>query len=1225
MKQFLKTKFNKEQKKKYLAGIILSLVASFMVCFYAPLELFSTNLDEFLFDSSLLIPVIFRTFIITLAISLVVMMLLYLINEKVYFVGLVAYFALFIITYIQGNFMAGKLPVLDGTPVDWSKYRKENIKSIVMYVIIVAIITLVIKKFKSKGFYSFVCVMSSFIFAILSVSLFVVYFSKGADKKTDNSIFIDGSNLMEMSEDENFVILLLDCVDARELTKLMDKHPEYNDLFEDFTYYTNTMSVYPYTTQSIPYILTGKWYENECSYKDYNVDAYNESPLFAELENRGYSIDLYENDLPQIQNTSRYGSVLVADSSSVDYNKFAKLELKATGYKYLPYYLKEICEYDNTDFRKIRDIKNGDDCDETDSKIDVEEYEHFSDVDDEFYKNLKETEVTLKEQKSFKFIHIEGGHSPYRYNAKVERIEDATYETNLQATLTITEEYLNKLKKSGVYDNSVIIVMSDHGYEGGKAQGVDRQNPILFVKGRGEKHALQKDDAPISHEDLQDAYVKLLDGASGDEIFDYKEGDERERRYLLYALRDKDHMYEYIQYGHASDMSSMKETGKVFVRKKESGLSEAIGAPFKTAIKWIYDRTHNMAVAIILFTLLTKIILLPVSIWVQFNSIKMVKMQPELNRINAKYYGDKETISEKQAELFKKEKYNPLISIIPMAIQLVLLMVVIAAIKSVMSSGVNINTMFFEMDLRTVPNKFGGVAILSPIVAAFSAWIMCYTQNKSNVLQSEQGKFGQYGAMILSVGLSLYLGWFVTVGVVVYWVASNLMSVAQMYILNFFINPKKFVNYEELELSKQELGQLKTIGNEEKSKEAKKYAKREKEDYKRFFSIVNKHLVFYSENTGFYKYYKGIIEYLLEHTNLNIHYITSDPNDAIFELAKKEEKIKPYYIAEKRLITLFMKMEADVVVMTMPDLENFHIKRSYVRNDIQYIFIPHSMDSLNMTMRTSCMDHYDSVLCVGPHQKEEIEKNEIAYKTKKKELIDWGYSLLDEMIEDYNNRPKVENEQKMIMIAPSWQDDNIVDSCLEEVLDELKEDKFKVIVRPHPQHVRHRKEKMEQLKARFADNDNIEIQTDFSSNSDVFSADLLITDWSGIAYEYAYATRKPVLHINTPMKVMNPEYQTIDTVPINILVREEIGCSVDTDKLDTLREKVNDLINRSDEFYEKIGGFIDEYVYNLGHAGEVGAKYIYSVVEKQINQRKEKEKKETKDNKETKDKKENKM
>ena len=66
--------------------------------------------------------------------------------------------------------------------------------------------------------------------------------------------------------------------------------------------------------------------------------------------------------------------------------------------------------------------------------------------------------------------------------------------------------------------------------------------------------------------------------------------------------------------------------------------------------------------------------------------------------------------------------------------------------------------------------------------------------------------------MILSVGLSLYLGWFVPAGVALYWVASNLFAILQLYLLNWAINPKNYVDYEDLEASKQELAALEGIG-----------------------------------------------------------------------------------------------------------------------------------------------------------------------------------------------------------------------------------------------------------------------------------------------------------------------------------------------------------------------------------------------------------------------------
>lgn len=634
---------------------------------------------------------------------------------------------------------------------------------------------------------------------------------------------------------------------------------------------------------------------------------------------------------------------------------------------------------------------------------------------------------------------------------------------------------------------------------------------------------------------------------------------------------------------------------------------ELLYKPLEWIMNGCYSLCYNYGLAIILFTFISKIVLLPVSVWVQKNSIKMVKIQPEINFMKARHFGDKDTIAEEQAKIFRREKYNPMASIIPLVIQIILLMGLIGVIKSGIADP-NIDMDFFGINLSLVPSESGGWLILSPVMAGVSAWLLCVAQNASNVLQSEQSKMNKYGTMLLSVGLSLYLGWFVSVGVAVYWIASNLMAIIQLYLLNWAINPKKYVDYEQLEKSKQELEKLSNIGKRKRKLFGNEESKRERADYKRFFSIVNKHLVFYSEGSGFYKYYQGIIEYLLKNTNVTIHYITSDPQDAVFELSRKEEKIKSYYIGEKKLITLMMKLDADIVVMTMPDLDNYHIKRSYIRKDIQYIYIPHGMDSLNMTMRTGSMDHFDTVFCTGKHQKEEIEKTESVYNLPKKNLVELGYSLLDKMREDYSHIEQSDSSQKSILIAPSWQKDNIVDVCLEKMLDALKDKGYRITVRPHPQHVRHQPEKMEQLKERYADNDNIEIQTDFSSNSTVFKADMMITDWSGIAYEYAYTTCKPVLFVNTPMKIMNPEYEKIGVEPINIWMREKIGRVIEPENVGEIATVVSAMLAGYQDYHDKIATFVQEYVYHLGYSSEVGAKYIINELQRIIKERKEEKK-----------------
>ncbi len=621
---------------------------------------------------------------------------------------------------------------------------------------------------------------------------------------------------------------------------------------------------------------------------------------------------------------------------------------------------------------------------------------------------------------------------------------------------------------------------------------------------------------------------------------------------------------------------------------------------FNTILAACYTICKNYGFAIVLFTLFSKILLLPVSVWVQKNSIKMVRIMPEINRIKAKYFGDKDTIAEEEQKIYKREGYNAFISIIPTFIQIIILIGLITTIRTNINEG-TYDTRFFGIDLSLVPAVQKGSLLLAPILAALSAFILCLVQNRSNVLQTEQGKGMKYGTMAFSVGLSLYLGLFVPVGVVVYWVASNVFSIIQQYLLNSAINPRNYINYAELEASRKE---LESLGNIEGiTKRTTEEIKREKADYKKFFSVSNKHLVFYSEGSGFYKYFKGVIEYILTNTNVTIHYITSDANDIIFRLAEDNPQIKPYYIGEKKLITLMMKMDADIVVMTMPDLENYHIKRSYIRKDIQYIFIPHSMCSLNLTMRKASIDHFDTIFCTGKHQTEETIKTEKVYHLPAKKLIEWGYCLLDEMRDNYWKAGRTESEKKTILIAPSWQKDNIVDSCLDQILEALRNSGYRIIVRPHPQHVKHQPERMEMLKTKFADDASIEIQTDFSSNDTVFNADMMITDWSGIAYEYSFTTYKPVLFIDTPVKIMNPEYQMIDTVPFNIWMRYVLGKVIKPEEVSHIRAVIDEMIRSKEQYRDTIKQYAYEYVYNLDHSSEVGAKYIISELQRIIKER----------------------
>ena len=189
----------------------------------------------------------------------------------------------------------------------------------------------------------------------------------------------------------------------------------------------------------------------------------------------------------------------------------------------------------------------------------------------------------------------------------------------------------------------------------------------------------------------------------------------------------------------------------------------------------------------------------------------------------------------------------------------------------------------------------------------------------------------------------------------------------------------------------------------------------ERKYYKAFLHTDNKKLVFYSEERGFYKYYAPIIDYIIEKSNTYIDYITSDPEDPI--LQTEEKQIRAYYVAQdKFLIPLFMRLDCAICIMTMPDLQKYHIKRSKVRNDIEYIYVTHGVGSNALTLRKGALDYYDTVFCVGIDTVIEIRQMEELYHTAEKTLVETGYVLLDQMIEDYQKRVHVENERKKILM-----------------------------------------------------------------------------------------------------------------------------------------------------------------------------------------------------------------
>ena len=632
---------------------------------------------------------------------------------------------------------------------------------------------------------------------------------------------------------------------------------------------------------------------------------------------------------------------------------------------------------------------------------------------------------------------------------------------------------------------------------------------------------------------------------------------------------------------------------------------QIICAPLGWLMRLAYSLTGNYGLAVIVFTLLTKLVLLPVSLWVHANGIKMVRLEPAVNRLKVKYFGDPDKVAEEQALLYKKAHYSPFATVIPVAVQVLLLIGLVQIIyhPDVYLRRPDLNTAFLGFDLSATPLAAGGIHLLLPLLAGLAALVLSLCQNKINPLQKSQGKAARLSSMAVSVGISLVLGFTVPAGVGFYWIWSNLFTILQQLLLNKLRPPEKEIDWAELEESRKELAAYTRTGSDTvRSREEKR---REKADYKRFFSVGNKHLVFYSEGSGFSKYFEKIILWLLENSKLTIHYVTSDPNDQVFALAKENPRLVPYYIGPKKLITLFMKLEADVVVMTMSDLGNYQYKRSYYSKNIKYVYVFHYPLSTHMVLHTGALRHYDAILCVGDFQFEEIRQTEKLFGDPEQELIACGYGQLEKLYDAYQAAPHEKRQRPKVLIAPSWQPDNILDSCIDPLLQELLGQGFDVTVRPHPEYVKRYGDRMNAIVKRYEDyrGGDLFFELDFTGNTSIFDSDTVISDWSGTAYEFVMVTERPCVFVDTPPKINNPDYEKITVPPLEFTLRDQVGVRVSPGSFSGLSEKIRALL-QDESYSDRIRAIREKTIANFGRSGEVGGEYILSAVKDAIRTRK---------------------
>ena len=346
-----------------------------------------------------------------------------------------------------------------------------------------------------------------------------------------------------------------------------------------------------------------------------------------------------------------------------------------------------------------------------------------------------------------------------------------------------------------------------------------------------------------------------------------------------------------------------------------------------------------------------------------------------------------------------------------------------------------------------------------------------------------------------------------------------------------------------------------------------------------------KKVVFYSESFQDWHHLKPLLNALLD-DDIAVTYVTSDDRDP--GLLKLSNKYRSIYIGKGFFRILFFQfLRAKLLILTMMDLNNFELKRSM--HPVHYVYIFHSLTSTHMVDTEKSFDHYDTIFCAGPHQKKEIELREKNKDLKAKNLIPYGYPRIEKLIQ-LSSKPK--NEKKVILLAPTWGEQSIINLMGMEICSIIINQGYSLILRPHHETIKRSPQLIDEIENKYSHLETFRFVREMGDSESLLQSDLLICDWSGTAIEYAFGLEKPIIFIDIPPRVRNPNWREIQSEPLEMSIREKVGRVVCPSKLDELPLSISQLLNEDQLSSSLIKSLREEFIYNLSRSEITGREEI---------------------------------
>ncbi len=328
--------------------------------------------------------------------------------------------------------------------------------------------------------------------------------------------------------------------------------------------------------------------------------------------------------------------------------------------------------------------------------------------------------------------------------------------------------------------------------------------------------------------------------------------------------------------------------------------------------------------------------------------------------------------------------------------------------------------------------------------------------------------------------------------------------------------------------------------------------------------------VIFSDSKRYWNVFKSICDEF-EQRGIALEYLTASPDDPALE--EKYNHVHCQFIGENnKAFAKLNLLDAGVVLSTTPGLDVYQWKRS--QNVGWYVHIFHAVDE-GTGYRMFGMDYYDAILLTGAFQERYIRKLEELRGLPQKELMVTGSTYMDALKAKLDKAKEIAPEdsaKKTLLLAPSWGASSILSKYGAEILQALLATDYHIIVRPHPQSLVSEKNVLEPLWKEFPDTDRLEWNYDNDNFEVLRKADVMITDFSGIIFDYALVFGKPVVYADTSFDSAPYDAAWIDEPLWRFEVLKELGIPLKKEDFTGMQELLDGLLQKEsgNEAREKV-------------------------------------------------------